>query len=85
MVQEDKYYTHTQVVLTGLIPYFNTYLISGGYGFLPENMRMHGVAALSLLGNIPACIIDPACGITETIISAGSWSTSLVLSKYPEL
>jgi len=68
-------YTHTQVALTGYIPYFGTSLLCASNFLVPKDLRIHTTCLESLLLNIPAVIVNPAYTLTGSAITTGAYAS----------
>lgn len=79
----QKQYSHSQVALTAWIPFTGS-MLSSLTCFMPQYSQ-YALVGITLLDNVPHCIIDPKEGITDTLISAGLFSTGFITAQYPEL
>ncbi len=82
---EKKYLTHSDVLLTGGLPYLSTYIGISSRVLFPEEYADQIFTGVTLLGNIPHCYIAPKSGLYDTAISAGAFFAGFALDDYPEL
>jgi len=75
--------SHKEVATVGMIPYVDTVVTLGTYGFLPSNLHAPYLAGMSLLGNIPAYQVYPDSALWETGFEASTIGAGFILSHYP--
>lgn len=85
IISTEKEYSHTQVALTGYIPYFGTYLLSASQLLLPQNFVQQSICLESLLLNIPASIVNPVYTLTGSAITTGSWVSGMILENHQNI
>ncbi len=80
---EEKEYSHTQVALTGYVPYFGEYAVSATQLFLPPELTSHVISSGSLLLNIPATIVNPSYTVTGSALTSALWASGIFLENKP--